>query len=145
MDNDLPPFRDDGYLPVGLYHATLESAVDRFETGSRRRRYLVFRLKRWVEIARAVAAPRLFIDGSFVTSKNEPDDIDAVVLLPPDFRQLVFNGTDAAVELDHMLLNRMPEEIFAAEDDEDWNEWIEFFSQTRESDNRKKGLVEIVI
>lgn len=145
MDNELPPFRDDGYLPVGLYNATLESAVKRFGSESRRRRYLLFRLKRWVELARAVAAPRLFIDGSFVTSKQDPNDIDAVVLLPTDFRQLVFRGTDAALELDHMLLNRMPEEIFAAEDEGDWNDWIEFFSQTRESDNRKKGLVEIVL
>ena len=28
---------------------------------------------------------------------------------------------------DGYLPNRMPEEIFAAEDGEDWNEWIEFF------------------
>ena len=44
-----------------------------------------------------------------------------------------------------MLLNRMPEKIFAAEDDCDWNDWKDFFSQARESDNRKKGLVEIVL
>ena len=80
-----------------------------------------------------------------MTSKQDPNDIDAVVLLPTNFRQLVFRGTDAALELDHMLLNRMPEEIFAAEDEGDWNDWIEFFSQTREADNRKKGLVEIVL
>lgn len=105
----------------------------------------MFRLKKWVELAREVAALRLFIDGSFVTSKHEPNDIDAVVLLPPNFRQLVFRGTDAALELEHMILNRMPEEIFAAEDGRDWNDWIDFFSRTRESDNREKGLVEIVL
>ena len=50
-----------------------------------------------------------------------------------------------AAELDHMLLHRMPEEIFAAEEADDWDEWVEFFSQTREQDTRKKGLVEIVL
>lgn len=42
-----------------------------------------------------------------------------------------------------MLLTRRPEEIFAAEDKTDWNDWIEFFSRTREADSRRKGLVEI--
>ena len=44
-----------------------------------------------------------------------------------------------------MILNRMPEEIFAAEDKRDWDDWIEFFSKTRELDNREKGLVEIIL
>ena len=35
------------------------------------------------------------------------------------------------------------EEIFAAEDEPDWDEWVEFFSRTREADGRHKGLVEI--
>jgi hypothetical protein len=42
-----------------------------------------------------------------------------------------------------MLLTRRPEEIFAAEDESDWNDWVEFFSRTREPDGRRKGLVEI--
>ena len=42
-----------------------------------------------------------------------------------------------------MLLTRRPEEIFAAEDLRDWDEWVEFFSRTREINDRRKGLVEI--
>jgi hypothetical protein len=42
-----------------------------------------------------------------------------------------------------MLLTRRPEELFAAEDESDWNDWFEFFSRTREPDGRPKGLVEI--
>ncbi|HLW66770.1 MAG TPA: hypothetical protein VKS79_15760 [Gemmataceae bacterium] len=47
------------------------------------------------------------------------------------------------MELEEMLLTRRPEDIFAAEDDADWNEWIEFFSRTRQADGRRKGLVEV--
>jgi hypothetical protein len=36
-----------------------------------------------------------------------------------------------------------PEELFAAEDETDWDEWVDFFRQTREPDRRRKGLVEI--
>jgi hypothetical protein len=81
--------------------------------------------------------------GSFVTAKQEPGDIDAVVLLAGDFEQQVADGSDAALELKEMLLARRPEEIFAAEDARDWNDWVEFFSRTREADGRYKGLLEI--
>ena len=96
-----------------------------------------------MQLAQATGAPRLLIDGSFVTSKENPGDVDAVVLLPSDFAQRVATGDEAALELEYMLLNRLPEEIFAAEDYDDWNDWIEFFSRTRELDRRHKGLVEI--
>ena len=44
-----------------------------------------------------------------------------------------------------MILTRRPEELFAAEDESDWQGWRDFFSRTRESDGRRKGLVEIVL
>ena len=56
---------------------------------------------------------------------------------------IVYQGIESALELEEMILTRRPEEIFAAEDETDWNEWIEFFSRTRESDDRRKGLVEV--
>jgi hypothetical protein len=117
--------------------------VFRFGSGSRRRRRLVIRLRRWIEVARQVRARRLVIDGSFVTSKKDPEDIDAVVLLPGDFAEQVARGFDPAVELETILLTRHPEELFAAEDEVDWRDWVQFFSRTRETDRRKKGVVEI--
>jgi hypothetical protein len=29
------------------------------------------------------------------------------------------------------------------EEQQDWTEWVEFFSRTREPDGRRKGLVEV--
>lgn len=66
-----------------------------------------------------------------------------MVLLPSNFRQLIDGGDEPAVALEEMLLSRQPEEIFAAEDELDWQEWVSFFSKTREPDGRKKGLVEV--
>ena len=85
----------------------------------------------------------MLVDGSFLTARGEPNDVDAVVFLPADFEKQVEQGMESALELEGMLLTRRPEEIFAAEDDVDWNEWVEFFSRTREADGRRKGLVEI--
>ena len=139
----IPDFRDDGYLPEGLHLATEAEVTFRFGSGAPRRRRLILRLRRWLELSRLTHAHRLLVDGSFVTAKQEPGDIDAVVLLAGDFEQQVADGSDAALELEEMLLTRRPEEIFAAEDARDWNDWVEFFSRTREADGRHKGLLEI--
>ena len=112
----IPPFRKDGYLPEGLYCASAAEFTFRFGASTRRRRRLILRVRRWIELSREVHARRLFIDGSFVTAQPEPNDVDAVVLLPTDFEHQVEQGFLPALELEGMLLSRRPEEIFAAED-----------------------------
>jgi hypothetical protein len=94
-------------------------------------------------LAQRVGVLRLLVDGSFVTGKDDPEDIDAVILLPVDFQEQIERGIDSALELEEMILTRRPEEIFAVEDEADWNEWVDFFSRTREADGRRKGLVEV--
>jgi hypothetical protein len=141
----IPEFREDGYLPEGLHVATEAEVTFRFGTGNPRRRRLILRLRRWLELSRLTQARRFFVDGSFVTAKDEPNDIDAVVLLADDFERQISEGSGPALELEAMLLTRRPEEIFAAEDTRDWNDWVKFFSRTREEDGRRKGVVEITL
>lgn len=85
----------------------------------------------------------MLVDGSFVTAKAEPQDSDSVIFLPGDFLQQLEREFSPALELEEMVLTRRPEELFAAEDETDWQDWVAFFSQTREPDRRRKGLVEI--
>jgi len=65
--------------------------------------------------------------------------------LPANFSLLVEQNHAAALEIEHMVLTRRLAELFAAEDESDWQGWRDFFSRTRESDGRRKGLVEIVL
>ena len=139
----IPEFRDDGYLPDGVHVATEPEITFRFGTATARRRRLALRLRRWIELSRSVGAKRLLVDGSFVTAKPDPNDVDAVVWIGADFVDRVSRGDVDAVELEMMLVNRQPEEIFAAEDRRDWDDWVEFFSRTREADGRTKGVVEV--
>ena len=141
----IPAFRPDGYLPEGFHVASEADVTFRFGSSSPRRRRLALRLRRWMELARQVNARRLLIDGSFVSAKPDPNDLDAVVLLPEDFQQQNEQGIEPALELEQMLLTRHPEEIFAAEDEADWRDWVEFFGRTREADGRRKGLVEVTL
>jgi hypothetical protein len=139
----IPPFRLDGYLPEGVHMSSEAEVMFRFGSSNRPRRRLALRLRRWIELGRQVGAKRLLIDGSYVTAKEEPYDVDTVIFLPQDFTRQVERELAPALELEEMLLTRRPEEIFAAEDESDWEEWVKFFSQTREPDGRRKGLVEI--
>jgi hypothetical protein len=90
----LPDFREDGYLPNGLFPATEAEVTFRFGTQSGRRQRLVLRLRQWISLARAVSASRLLVDGSFVTSKPEPNDVDSVVLLPQDLGDQIKRGIE---------------------------------------------------
>ena len=143
LSSPIPPLRRDGYLPEGVHVCSEADVIFRFGSSSRRRRRLALRLRRWIELGRQVGAKRLLVDGSFVTAKEEPQDVDTVILLPQDFSRQLEQEHPPALELEEMLLTRRPEEIFAAEDETDWEEWISFFSLTREPDRRRKGLVEI--
>ena len=139
----IPDFRDDGRLPEGLHFATEAEVTFRFGGATPRRHRLALRLRRWIELARAVSAKRFLVDGSFVTAVPDPADVDAVVWLDDDFSTRISCGEIAAVELEMMLLTRQPEEIYGAGNQRDWDDWVQYFSQTREADGRRKGLVEI--
>jgi hypothetical protein len=141
----IPPFRDDGYLPEGLHQASEDEVIARFEHSSPRRVYLMGRLRRWLELARAVGARRFFVDGSFVTEKAEPNDVDAVVWLPDNFSEQASAGKSEGIELQTMIRTREPEELFSAYSQEMWDGWVAFFSETREPDARRKGVVEVVL
>ena len=139
----IPALREDGYLPDGVHFAEFDELARRFGTGSPRRVRLLERIRKWVALARVVGAKRLFVAGSFVTAKHEPADVDAVVLLPKDFTEQIDRGRFDALELVEILTTRRPEEIFAAEDERDWYDWVSFFTKTREPDGRTRGIIEV--
>jgi hypothetical protein len=72
----IPPFEDSGNLPEGIHEATWEEVVDRYGTTDRRRE-LLDGLQQALESLRAAGCRRLYINGSFVTAKDEPADFDA--------------------------------------------------------------------
>ena len=64
-----------GELPPGMHTATLEEVEAVFVT-TPRRRHLFEGLRRAVQNLSAAGVRRVFIDGSFVTTKADPNDID---------------------------------------------------------------------
>jgi hypothetical protein len=72
----IPPFADSGNLPEGIHEATWDEIVQRFGTNDRRRE-LLEGLHRAMESLCAAGCRRVYVDGSFVTAKEEPGDFDA--------------------------------------------------------------------
>jgi hypothetical protein len=72
----IPRFSDSGNLPEGVHDATWDEIIDRFGTNERRRE-LLDGLRRALDSLRAAGCLRAYLDGSFVTTKEEPGDFDA--------------------------------------------------------------------
>jgi hypothetical protein len=74
----LPQFRDDGWLPEGHHSATWEEIVERFGgVAGSRRATLLERLLAWRDALRQNGViGQLVLDGSFVSTKENPGDCD---------------------------------------------------------------------
>lgn len=73
----LPPFETpSGVLPDGEYEADWQEVVERFGWNPRRRR-LLDGLADAIELLCAAGCKRLWLNGSFVTAKEDPGDFDA--------------------------------------------------------------------
>jgi hypothetical protein len=72
----IPPFEDTGLLPPGVHAATWNEFIKRFGFTPHRRRLLAG-LKTAIKELRKAGCQRIYVDGSFVTSKEIPGDFDA--------------------------------------------------------------------
>ena len=72
----IPAFKPDGNLPPGIRRATWSELHDRFGTTWWRRRLLAG-LRVALENLQSAGSLTAYADGSFVSSKSEPGDLDA--------------------------------------------------------------------
>jgi hypothetical protein len=132
----LPDFDEHGYLPPGIHRATFEEIAERFGWQSEIRRVQIESLGWLVELVRKAGAERLIINGSFVTAKLEPNDVDCLVLTVPGFAH--DRGAEAELLagipfLDIQMVEKGTFDIFAHK----------LFSS--DLDGYPKGLVEVVL
>jgi hypothetical protein len=82
----IPKLRKDGWLPVGIHDCTLEEIEKHFGRFKRtdRRIQLFEKLQQLVRDAWQTGfVKEFFIDGSFTSAKDEPGDIDLIIVLDP--------------------------------------------------------------
>ena len=148
------PELEEGVLPEGIHSCTVdevEQTFGRFSHSDRRPR-LTESLRSYIQAARTAGiAVGVLIDGSYITGKAEPNDIDLVLVLRSDF--------DLAAELTPMEYNvqskRMVRKLYkfdiltAVEGSATYDEYVGLFSQVRLDDpgqsrtRKRKGLLRI--
>ena len=80
----LPGFDARGYLPAGI-HAGEWHEFTQILGFNVERREMLLELNSFLQRASHLGGLRVLIDGSFVTLKESPNDIDLVLILPSDF------------------------------------------------------------
>ena len=81
----LPEFDENGNLPPRIYTPSLDDIVERFRgEHSLVRADRTQSLVEFIEFLRPFAIA-IYIDGSYITEKLEPGDVDLAVILPPTF------------------------------------------------------------
>jgi hypothetical protein len=81
----IPPLDNQGYLPPGIHRATVPEIEARFGRESELRRVQMESLGWLIELAQRAGVRRIVVNGSFVTDKLEPNDIDCVLLVTAGF------------------------------------------------------------
>jgi hypothetical protein len=98
----LPAFNEEGDLPPGVHPATLPEVLARFGHGSIQRCAVSERLSRLYQIVTSTGhLARFIVYGSFVTAKEEPNDVDIFLLMEDTFDLASVPG-EAALVFQHM-------------------------------------------
>jgi hypothetical protein len=146
----LPRLNSDGFLPVGIYDCTLAEIRARFGVfqSSDHRPRLFRRLE---ELAIAMKESQLFvallIDGSFVSRKPVPNDIDILAILRPSHSfECDLPMSQYALISRSLLRRRFGFDIIVAEEGSSlYKTYVEFFNRVRERPDLKKGLLRLTI
>ena len=77
----IPEFDDNGYLPPGIHPATLAEIEARFGREPEIRRAEMQSLHWLIDLARRAGVKRIVLNGSFVTDRYEPNDVDCALLI----------------------------------------------------------------
>lgn len=87
----IPEFNAAGELPPGEHKATLDEIEVRFGKANARRRILMSGLRRALDNMAAANVRTIWVDGSFITNKTTPNDIDCVWDAQPGVDYTVFD------------------------------------------------------
>lgn len=144
----IPAFDEGGLLPEGIHDCTVAEAEARFGSfqGSDRRVHLWGRFAEfWREAKASGLIEMLLLDGSFVTAKPAPNDIDLIVVvsathdfgadLPPrQYDVLAQQRVRRRYGCDIVVARNGTDNLIQA---------VEFFTLVRQQSGRKKGLLRL--
>lgn len=146
LGNMIPKLNASGNLPEGIYYASLGEVISSFGYNPKRA-WLIDGLRLLVTNLKKANCSLIFIDGSFVTSKEVPGDYDLCwSILDIDEDKLDPVLLDFSVEGREKMEQKYRGDVFPAElpEGSSGKVFLEFF-QTDKNTGNKKGIVAIKI
>ena len=144
----IPPFNDDGWLLEGIYDCTIDEAAVRLGSfqNSDRRPQLWARFTEFIREAKVCGFMKaVLVDGSFVTTKPDPNDIDLVIVVAAayDFSKDL-SPSQYNLLAQQRVRRRFGFDIVVVKDgSEDLEQAVAFFQQIKQRPGVKKGLLRI--
>ena len=141
----IPELNRDGLLPPGLHDCSLEelqAVFGTFQESDRRQQLFRKLVELVVACQRSGLFEALLVDGSFVTAKPAPNDIDLLAVLRPghDFERDLPMSEYALVSRP-LLRRRYAFDVIVAEaTSELYQTYVTFFSQVHGLPELTKGL-----
>lgn len=143
----IPPLNPD-YLPQGVFDCSFQELKNTFGT-TKRRKELIDKLDKYIQkVRQAGISGWIIVNGSFVTSKEPPGDIDIILVRKRDnflskpISQLENEVLDKDQIEDKYELHLFP----TIQGDKATKKMVSFFSRVkRKGPDFKKGLVRLAI
>jgi len=138
----VPEFNKYGNLPAGIYESSLTCIEKRFGLNSKKRISLFKDFQNFLELITPFKTniKRLILDGSFVTSKESPGDIDCIMIIENNFR---FTPEIVEKLCDSKKLYNIHLFMFEEKNIESYRDILNFFSKDR--DLKPKGIIEVIL
>lgn len=144
----IPSFTERGFLPSGIHDCSLEEIGARFGTfqSMDRRPRLYRQLRAFLEEARSTNLfVAIIVNGSFVTNKPDPGDIDLILVLPNDY--------DVSADLrpvEYSILSKRRvrrrhgfDILVARENAHEYEQYVGYFQEVRGQPSVRKGILRI--
>ena len=146
----IPEFTENEILPNSIYNCSfeeLEGVFGRFQSTDCRI-ILTRKLKAYIQdLRQSGIGTELIIDGSYVTGKDNPGDIDLILVLEKDFDySSPINPFEYNLASNRAVKRKYGFDVFVEKKGtERYNSLIEFFHKVKENPDLTKGLLKITL
>jgi hypothetical protein len=145
----IPEMNETGFLPEGIHEATLDEVRERFGRFQRtdRRPALFAKLSLFLAEVRASGlVEAVILDGSFVTAKDEPSDIDLILVLCSDDEDRAERRPFEYNAVSRRMVRRWFrfDVVSAREGSAEYEESVNFFQLIKGQSDLRKGVIRVI-
>ena len=144
--NSIPSFDERGNLPSGIFKATIDDVITFFGGNkSLKRKTLGKSLRDFYSFVKPFAKV-IYVDGSFVTSKLSPNDIDLFVIISNKVRQNLPLYRSFAGFLDKQGIRKLHVKVCFETELDNIAYWENWYTRTRKDENGNqfsKGIISL--